>query len=549
MKASGSQNVPRGGAISAPLRSSSSFRILWLANLVSAVGTMVQGVGAAWLMTTLAGTPDLVAMVQTATQVPVLLFALLAGTVADLWDRRRVLLLAQIWTVVVSAWLAFLGSLGSVTPTTLLLFTFFIGVGAAFTGPAWQASMREIVPREHLAAAVTLNAVANNTARAVGPAIGGIVIALGGASAAFYLNAGATLILVGALLWWRREVPADDLPRERMGSAVVNGLRYVAETPTLRAVLVRGVVFGFGASSVLALLPLIARDRLGGGPLVYGLALGAFGIGALVGAFLIPRLRHRLGPELAVTLLSAVFAGATLAIGLMPSLLVPVVAALALAGGAWLGSLSTFNISVQMTTAFWVQARVLAVYQATIFGGMAAGSWAWGHVATATSLETAHLASGALLLVSVALHLRYRLPAGEPPDLRPRQLPELQLAFPFDRRAGPVLVLIEYRVPRANIGPFVEAIHEVGHVRKRDGAWRWHLYQDTADAERWYEAFTVASWLHYLHQRRRGTAADEIILKRARSWLDPASKPVVRRMLSRGPGSDVTQELGSVQLP
>ncbi|MGD9507297.1 MAG: MFS transporter, partial [Geminicoccaceae bacterium] len=351
---------------------------MWLANLVSAVGTMVQGVGAAWLMTTLAGTPDLVAMVQTATQIPVLLFALAAGTVADLWDRRRVLLLAQLWTVLVSTWLAVLGGLGLVTPSMLLLFTFFIGVGAAFTGPAWQASMREIVRREHLAAAVTLNAVANNTARAVGPAIGGVVIALGGASAAFYLNAGATLILVAALFWWRREVPVDDLPRERIGSALVGGLRYVVETRTLRAVLVRGVVFGLGASSVLALLPLVARDRLGGGPLVYGLALGAFGIGALIGAFLIPRLRHRLGSEAVVTILSVVFAGATLSIGLLSASLPAVVAALALAGGAWLGSLSTFNISVQMTTAFWVQARVLAVYQATIFGGMAAGSWLWG---------------------------------------------------------------------------------------------------------------------------------------------------------------------------
>ena len=382
------QALPSVGIFS-PLQSR-MFRALWLANLVSATGTMIQGVGAAWLMTTLAGAPDLVALVQTATQAPVLLFALLAGTVADLWDRRWVLLLAQIWTVLASAGLAFLSSLGLVTPSSLLLFTFFIGIGAAFTGPAWQASMREIVLREHLAAAVTLNAVANNAARALGPAVGGIVIALAGASAAFYLNAVATLALVGALLWWRREIPVDDLPRERIGSAIVTGLRYVAETRALRAVLARGMVFGFAASAVLALLPLVARDRLGGGPLVYGLALGAFGIGALVGAFLVPPLRHRFGPELVVTMLSGVFGGAMLAIGLMPSLLIPVVIALALAGAAWLGSLSTFNIAVQMTTAFWVQARVLAVYQATIFGGMAAGSWLWGYAASSTSLETAH---------------------------------------------------------------------------------------------------------------------------------------------------------------
>ena len=358
------QEPLRGGGIFAPLRSG-VFRALWLANLISATGTMVQGVGAAWLMTTLAGTPDMVALVQTATQAPILLFALLAGTVADLWDRRWVLLLAQFWTVLVSAGLAVLSSLGLVTPTMLLLFTFFIGIGAAFTGPAWQASMREIVPRGHLAAAVTLNAVANNAARALGPALGGVVIALAGAGAAFYLNAAATLALIGALFWWRREIPVDDLPRERIGSAIITGLRYVAETRALRAVLARGMVFGFAASAVLALLPLVARDRLGGGPLVYGLALGAFGIGALAGAFLVPPLRHRLGAELAVTVLSAAFGGAMLAMALLSSSLLPVMLALALAGAAWLGSLSTFNIAVQMTTAFWVQARVLAVYQAT----------------------------------------------------------------------------------------------------------------------------------------------------------------------------------------
>ena len=229
------------------------------------------------------------------------------------------------------------------------------------------------------------------------------------------------------------------------------------------------------------------------------------------------------------------FGGALLVLGLVPSLLLPVAIALALAGAAWLGSFSTFNISVQMATAFWVQARVLALYQATIFGSMAVGSWLWGEIADAASIETTFLAAGTLLLLSIALHRRWRLPTGEAPDLRPRQLPDLELAFPFDREAGPVLVLIEYRVPLVNAAEFVQAMDDVGHVRKRDGAWRWHLFQDTADAEHWYEAFTVASWLHYLRQRGRGTAADEIILNHARRLLDPEFKSVVRRMIARGP--------------
>lgn len=522
------------GSIVAPLRLS-LFRAIWLANLVSATGTLVQSVGAAWLMTTLAGTPDMVALVQTATQAPILLFALLAGAVADLWDRRRVLIAAQLWTVLVATGLALASSADLVTPTLLLLFTFFIGTGAALTGPAWQAVVREIVPREDLAAAVTLNAIAFNMARALGPAVGGMVVASLGAEAAFYFNAAATLALVIVLLGWRREALKDDLPRERIGSAILAGLRYVMETRTIRAVLARGAVFGFAASAALALLPLVARDRLGGGPLVYGLMLGAFGVGALTGAFLVHPLRQRYGAGLVITALSAAFGGAMVALGLAPSHPAVAAPALALAGAAWLGSFSTFNISVQMSTAFWVQARVLAVYQATIFGGMAVGAWVWGHVAAATSLEAAHLAAGGILLASLLLHRRFALPKGEAPDLRPRQLADPTVAFPFDREAGPVLVLIEYRVPLANAAAFVQAMDEVGHVRRRDGARRWRLFQDVADAEHWYEAFTVASWLDYLRHRRRGTAADAAILARGRSHLDPTFKPIIRRMIARGP--------------
>jgi MFS family permease len=522
-----------GAGVLAPLRLH-VFRALWLANLVSATGTIVQGVGAAWLMTTLAGTPDLVAMVQTATYLPILLLALLAGTLADLWDRRRVLLVAQFWMVSISVGLAWLSGLNLVTPATLLLFTFLIGVGTALSGPAWQASVRGIVPQGQLAAAVTLNAIAMNFARAVGPAVGGAVVATAGAGAAFYFNAACTLVLAGALLWWPHHVPRDDLPRERVGSAIVTGLRYVIEVSGLRAILARGMVFGLAASAALALLPLVARDRLTGGPLVYGLLLGAFGLGALGGAFAVHRLRRRYGAEPVLTGLAGVFGAALLVLGLMPASLPPVAVALALAGAAWLGSFATFNIAVQMTTAFWVQARVLALYQATIFGSMAAGSWLWGQLAHITSLETGYLAAGSLLLLSIALHRRWRLPASEAPDLRPRQLPELKLAFPFDREAGPVMVLIEYRVALADAAAFARAMEEVGHVRKRDGAWRWHLFQDTADGQHWYEAFTVPSWLHYLRQRRRGTAADETVLERARRYLDPGFQPVVRRMIARG---------------
>lgn len=509
------------------------FRRLWLANLVGSTGWLIQGVGAGWLMTTLSGAPEMVALVQTATMAPILLFALVAGALADLWDRRLVLLLAQLWVCVASAGLASISLLGFATPLVLLLFTFLIGTGAALNGPAWQAAVREIVPREQLAAAVTLNAIGFNLARALGPAAGGVVVAAYGTEAAFLVNAVAALALVAALLFWRRKLPADDLPRERLASAMVTGLRYVAETAAIRAILVRGAVFGIAASAALALLPLIARDRLGGGPAIYGLLLGAFGIGALVGAFLVHPLRQRRGAEFVITSLSAAGGLAFLTIGLASSVFAAVAMALAVAGMAWLGSFSTFNISVQMSTAFWVQARVLALYQTVVFGSMAVGAYLWGQVAGATSLETAHLAAGLLLLVGVALHWRLPLPAGEPPDLQPSTrhdpLPTIRQAI----GEGPVMVQVEYRVGAVDAPAFVAAMDEVGHLRRRNGAVRWRLFQDVADGEHWIEAFVVGDWIEHRRLRRRMTVADVSVEARAIAFHKGEGPPLRRYMIAR----------------
>ena len=518
----------------APLLRPGMFRIIWTANLVSALGTMIQTTGAAWMMTSLAGTPDLVALVQTAMLAPILLFSLVAGAFADVIDRRQVLIVAQLWTAASAALLAVLGLLGMLGPTGLLLLTFALGIGTALNGPAWQAAVREIVPIQDLAAAVTLNAIAFNIARAVGPALGGILIAATGAEAAFIVNAVFSLAMIAAMLVWRRERPNEDIPRERLGSAMVTGLRYVIETPQIRAVLVRGAAFGTLAAAVMALLPLVARDRLGGDATLYGLLLGAFGLGALGGAFMIHRVRQARGAEFVVTLLTGVFGAALLLIGLLPSLPTAAVA-LPLAGAAWLGSFSTFNISIQMVTAPWVQARVLALYQSTIFGGMALGSWLWGHLATFTGLDLAQVIVGALLLASLLLRLRYPMPASGTVDLGPMASrgADPKPAVPFRYEEGPVLVMIEYRVPEANTAAFMAAMEDVGHMRKRDGAWRWNLFEDTADAERWIETFTLGSWFDYLRQRRRGTAADETIIERARALVDPEFTPMVRRLIHR----------------
>lgn len=532
MKADGAQQAGSGGGILSPLKLP-LFRAIWTANLVGSIGWLVQGVGAAWLMTTLAGTPDMVALVQTATMAPILMFALLAGALADLWDRRWVLLVAQLWVAAAAFGLSLVSGAGALTPSLLLLFTFLIGTGAALNGPAWQAVVREIVPRDELAAAVTLNAIGFNLARAFGPAVGGAVVAAYGSQAAFMLNAGSALALVAVLLFWRRELPKDDLPRERLGSAVVTGLRYVGQTPAILAILGRAIVFGIAASAALALLPLIARDRLGGGPVIYGLLLGAFGIGALLGAFLIHPLRQRRGAEHVITLLSAAGGTAFVAIGLVPSHLALVVLALAVAGTAWLGAFSTFNITLQMRTAFWVQARVLSLYQTVVFGGMAIGAWAWGELADATSLEAGYLLAGAMLLASVALHWWQPLHAGDSPNLQPatRQapLPEIQAAA----EAGPVMVQIEYEVGPANAPAFVAVMDEVGNLRRRNGASRWRLFQDVADSQHWVEAFVLGDWVEHQRLRQRMTVADVALEARAVAFHQGRTAPLRRYMVAR----------------
>ncbi len=527
----GPNTTPAAGGIFAPLRLP-MFRAVWAANLVGSMGWLVQGVGAAWLMTSLAGTADMVALVQTATTLPILLFALFAGALADLWDRRWVLMLAQVWVAVAALALALCSLAGLVGPFVLLLFTFLIGTGAALNGPAWQAIVRELVPAGDLAAAVTLNAIGFNLARAVGPALGGGVVAVWGTEAAFLLNGVTALALVVVLLFWRRRVVPDDLPRERLMSAVATGLRYVGETAALRAALARATVFGIAASAALALLPLIARDRLGGGPLVYGLLLGAFGIGALMGAFLIHPIRQRHGAELLVTALSAAGGAAFVLIGLLSTSYAAVVPALAVAGTAWLGAFSTFNIAVQMRTAFWVQARVLALYQTLVFGGMALGAWGWGVVADWTSLEAAYLIAGLVLLGSLALHWLLPMSAAAPPDLQPlakaEPLPEVQAG-----EEGPVLVHVEYEIGPADAPAFVAAMDEVGHLRRRNGALRWRLYQDTADGVRWLESFVLGDWVEHQRLRRRMTRADAMLEASAVGYHRGATAPRRRYLIAR----------------
>ena len=445
---------------------------------------------------------------------------------ADIVDRRQVLIVAQVWMAASAACLALLGFLGLLGPAGLLLLTFALGIGTALNGPAWQAAVREIVPSQDLAAAVTLNAIAFNIARAVGPALGGILIAASGAETAFIVNAVSSLAMIAAMLVWRRDLPKEDLPRERLGSAMITGLRYVTETPPIRAVLVRGAAFGTLAAAIMALLPLIARDRLGGDATLYGLLLGAFGVGALIGAFMIHRVRQAKGAEFVITLLTAVFGARPPPPGPLPLAASPPPspcrspAPPGSAPSPPSTSASRWSPPPGSRPGCWPSTR------ASSSAAWRWARWVWGHLAAYTGLDMAQVIVGALLLATLLLHFRYPMPAAEAVDLRPMASrgTDPKPAVPFRYEEGPVLVMIEYRVPESNTAAFMAAMEDVGHMRKRDGAWRWNLFEDTADARLWIETFTLGSWFDYLRQRRRGTEADEAIITRAGRWWTRSSR-------------------------
>lgn len=512
------------------------FRAVWIASLCSNFGGLIQSVGASWMMTSLGASPQMIALVQASTSLPIMLLSLPAGAIADNLDRRRILLTAQVFMLSVSLLLAVGTYLGWVTPWLLLTFTFLIGCGTAINGPAWQATVGDIVPRPLLSSAVSYNSMGFNIARSVGPAIGGVIIAVAGAAAAFTVNAVSYLGLITVLKRWQPNLPPRRLPRERLGVAMVAGVRYVGLSPQIRIVLGRAALFGVAASSVPALMPLVARDLLGGGPLVYGLLLGAFGLGAVGGALLARRLRERLATEAIVRWASAALAlgGAATALGWF-ALALP---ALALAGGGWVLALSTFNVSVQLASPRWVVARAIALYQMAAFGGMAAGSWLFGSVADTDGVRTALVAAATVQLLSIVAGLVRRLPEISALNLEPRRSwVEPQTAVPIEARSGPIVVTVEHRIAPDNIAAFLTVMSERRRIRRRDGALHWTLLRDLAEPTLWVERFHFPTWLDYVRHNDRRTQADTANSEAlARLWID-GIPPVIHRRIERQTGS------------
>jgi MFS family permease len=486
------------------------FRSLWIASLASNVGTWMQNVGAVWLMTDLSASPLLVALVQSATNLPFFFLALPAGALADIVDRRRILLVAQSWMLLVAAALAVVTFAGQMTPWLLLGMTFLLGLGSALNSPAWQAMTPDLVPREEVPAAVALAGFSMNGARAVGPALGGLIVAAAGPGMTFLFNAVSFLGVLFVVARWRRPEETSALPAERFVGAVRAGLRYVRHAPTFQAVLLRTMAFVSGGSSLLALLPVLIKQHTNLGPAHYGILLGCFGAGAVIAVMLLPALARRLGADHTVTVAFLALAGMTLTVAWLPYYLVWCVLVL-VAGAAWLAALTELNATAQAVVPRWVRARTLAVYLLVFYGGMAAGSVVWGFVADHAGVTVALTASAAWMLVGLLATVWFRLPEGGGADLEPsRHWPEMAApCVEFER--GPVLVTVAYRIDPARASEFLDAIRPLRGARLRDGAFRWDLFQDAADPARMVEVFLVESWVEHLRQHERVTEADRII--------------------------------------
>ena len=484
---------------SAPLHNR-LYRNLFIAQFVSNVGTWMQSVAAQWFLVESHSSDTIVALVQTASLGPTLLLGLYAGVLADLFDRRRLLMFLQTYAVVVALTLAVVTYLGKLDPTSLLMFTVAIGVASALTAPAWQAIQPEIVPREQIPAAATLSSVSVNIARVVGPAIGGVVVAFAGPAAVFAINAVSFTAIIGVLRRWRRPKQIAPIERERVGQAIVTGLQYVWNGPIFLRILFRTALFVFPASALLALLPVAASGRWHLGASGYGVALGAIGFGAVLAVVISAPLRQRVPSNLLLAACHATYGLAALAVAWLPfGAAIPM---LMLSGMSWLITLTTLNAAAQLSLPQWVRARGLSIYLLVFTGAQAIGSYVFGLVATRTGLDHALIWSAILLgaaTLSVPLLPLLPLPAGATLG-RSNAWPSPTVMFEPSPNDGPVLVTARYRVPPENLDPFIRSMGAVRQARLRTGGHSWQLYHSPEDPEVVLERFTVLSWTEFQRQ-------------------------------------------------
>jgi predicted MFS family arabinose efflux permease len=490
----------------APLRHT-MFAVIWAATILGNIGGFMRDVASSWVITGLSANPAAVALIQTAATLPIFLLAIPAGVLSDILDRRRFLIFGQFLLAATSASLLTLSHFGLLTAEALIGLTFLGGVGTALMGPSWQAIVPELVPRTELKGAVALNSLGINIARAIGPALGGLVLASLGAAVTYGADVVSYVFVVLALVAWRRAPKVEDGLSEHFAGALRAGLRYARHSRELRVVLLRAAVFFLFASSVWALLPLVARNMLGGTASYYGVLLGAVGAGAIAGAVLLPKLRARLNPDALVLLASLIAAVVMASLSFVPSQLGAVGLMVAL-GAGWIFALTTLNGVAQAVLPNWVRGRGLAIYLMVFNGAMAAGSLGWGLVAQQLGLSNTLLLGAVGLAVAASLLHRLHLPSGEA-DLQPsNHWPEPLLDTPIAHDRGPVMVQIEYLIQAGDRPAFLAAMKDLSFERQRDGAYAWGVMEHSTDDDRVIEWFLVESWAEHLRQHHRVSKAD-----------------------------------------
>lgn len=520
----------------APLREP-TFRTIWTASLFSNFGQLVLGVGAAWEMTRLSSSPSMVALVQSALMLPLMLVALPAGAIADMFDRRRIAMAGLAFSTVSGALLTALAFMGLTTPWVLLLFCVLIGTGVALYGPSWQASIGEQVSPEHLPAAVALGTISYNVARSFGPALGGLIVLTAGAKAAFAINAMFYIPLFFAYFAWKRRHMPSRLPPERLDRAMVSGARYALHSPLVRTVLIRVFVFGLASAASLALAPLVAKDLLHGDAAVFGILLGALGIGAVLGALFVNDLREKVSIETAVRGFAVVSSVAFVVIGVSHSLALTCLA-FAVVGACNILTVALLNVSVQLSAPRWVTARALSLYSAALTGGIGFGAWGWGEVAGWFDIGFAFIASGAALAATAIFGLLMPLSRDQDVDNTSIDLghePEVGMAVTM--RSGPVVIEIEYDIDPDQARDFYALMLKMQRVRKRIGGFDWSISRDIANPSIWVERYHCPTWGDYLRMRDRYTAAEYALQAEANAFNPPDHGQRVSRRLERPFGS------------
>ena len=519
----------------APLREP-VFRRIWTASLFSNFGQLILGVGAAWEMTRLSDSPSMIALVQTAMMVPLMLVALPGGAVADMFDRRKIAMIGLGFSIISSAALTAIAFADLTTPWLLLLFCVLIGGGVALYNPSWQASIGEQVSAERLPAAVALGTISYNVARSFGPAVCGVIVLALGAKAAFALNAAFYIPLFFAFFLWKRQHTPSRLPPERIDRAMISGARYALHAPSIRTVMVRAFVFSLASASSVALAPLIARDLLQGDASTYGILLGASGVGAVLGALFIGDLRQRVSTETVVRFCT-VATGISLAVMGFSRSLPLSCAALFVAGGCNIVCYAMLNVGVQLSAPRWVTARALSLYSSALTGGIAIGAWGWGVVAAISDTPHALVISGVAMIGTMLFAWWLPLPRGEESNDLVDIGFEPEEALGLTMRSGPLVIEVEYRVDPDRARDFYAVMLDMSRVRKRLGGFDWSISRDIVDSSLWVERYHCPTWGDYLRMRDRYTQADYDVQALAETFNSNGEGRRVRRMLERPYGS------------